>query len=127
MCDTAKGVVMNLCMRIGLSLCVVSLLLVSQAGIGYPEEMPGEALFKQNCSSCHPNGGNILNPKKTLSKKDRETNNIITAADIINKMRNPGPSPTHPQEWAGMKMFDKYKISDDEAQKIADYILTTFK
>jgi len=118
---------MNLCMRIGLSLCVVSLLLVSQAGIGYPEEMPGEALFKQNCSSCHPNGGNILNPKKTLSKKDRETNNIITAADIINKMRNPGPSPTHPQEWAGMKMFDKYKISDDEAQKIADYILTTFK
>jgi len=28
---------------------------------------------------------------------------------------------------AGMKMFDKDKISDDEAQKIAEYILTTFE
>jgi hypothetical protein len=65
--------------------------------------------------------------KKTLSKKDREANNILTAADIIAKMRNPGPAPTHPQEWSGMKMFDKYKISDNEAQKIAEYILTTFK
>lgn len=108
-------------------ICAVSLFLLSLAGLGFTEEMTGEALFKQNCSSCHPNGGNILNPKKTLSKKDREENNIFTAEDIINKMRNPGPSPTHPQEWAGMKMFDKYKITDDEAQKIAEYILTTFK
>jgi cytochrome c6 len=97
------------------------------AGAGIAQEKTGEGLFKSNCSSCHPEGGNILNPKKTLSRKDREANNIVTAADIINKMRNPGPSPTHPQEWAGMKMFDKYMISDDEAQKIADYILTTFK
>ena len=107
-------------------LCAVSLFLISLTGKGFAEEKTGEALFKDNCVSCHPNGGNILNPKKTLSKKDREANNIITAADIINKMRNPGPAPTHPQEWAGMKMFDKYKISDDEAQKIADFILTTF-
>ena len=113
--------------RIFIAIGAVSLFLVSLTGIGFTEEMSGEALFKQNCASCHPNGGNILNPKKTLSKRDREANNVVTAADIINKMRNPGPSPTHPQEWAGMKMFDKYKISDDEAQKIADYILTTFK
>jgi len=107
--------------------CSVVLFLVFLSEAGFSEEKTGEALFQANCSSCHPNGGNILNPKKTLSRKDREANNIITAADIINKMRNPGPVPTHPQEWAGMKMFDKYKISDDEAQKIAEYILTTFK
>ena len=110
--------------------CIVSsvfLFLVSLTGTGFPEEKTGEVLFKANCSSCHPQGGNILNPKKTLSRKDREANNIISAADIINKMRNPGPVPTHPQEWAGMKMFDKYNIPDDEAQKIAEYILATFK
>lgn len=105
----------------------VFLFLVFLTGPGFSEEQTGEALFKANCASCHPEGGNILNAKKTLSKKDREANNIITAADIINKMRNPGPVPTHPQEWAGMKMFDNYKISDDKAQKIAEYILTTFK
>jgi hypothetical protein len=47
--------------------------------------------------------------------------------DIVKKMRNPGPAPTHPQKWAGMTMFDAAKISDDEALKIADYILKTFQ
>jgi len=42
-------------------------------------------------------------------------------------MRNPGPAPTHPQEWSGMKMFDKDKISDEDALKIANYVLETFK
>ena len=114
-------------MRMVFMVCSVFLSVVFLTGIGFPEEKTGEALFKANCASCHPDGGNILNPKKTLSKKDREANNIVTAADIINKMRNPGPVPTHPQEWAGMKMFDKYNIPDDEAQKIAEYILATFK
>jgi len=86
----------------------------------------GESLFMKNCSSCHPDGDNILNRKKTLHKADREANNIFTAEDIIKKMRNPGPAPTHPQEWAGMKMFDKDKISDEDALKIANYILQTF-
>jgi len=107
--------------------CSAFLFVVSLTGIGFSEEKTGEALFKANCASCHPNGGNILNAKKTLSKKDREANNIVTAADIIKKMRNPGPVPDHPQDWAGMKMFDKNKISDDMAQKIAEYILKTFK
>jgi len=86
----------------------------------------GEVLFKTNCSACHPDGDNILNRKKTLHKADREANNIVTAEDIIQKMRNPGPAPTHPQDWAGMKMFDKDKISNEDALKIANYILKTF-
>ncbi len=77
----------------------------------------GEELFKANCSPCHPEGGNIINPKKTLHKKDREANDIRKPADIISKMRNPGP---------GMTQFDKKTISDKDAKAIADYILKTF-
>jgi cytochrome c6 len=115
---------MNITMK---TICTVCLLLILLTGTGYSKEETGEALFNANCASCHPEGGNILNAGKTLNKKDREANDIITAADIINKMRNPGPVPSHPQNWSGMKMFDKYKLSDDKAQKIAEYILTTFK
>ncbi|MGD0281550.1 MAG: c-type cytochrome [Dissulfurispiraceae bacterium] len=77
-----------------------------------------EAAFKERCAVCHPNGGNIINAKKTLHKSDREANNVKTAADIISKMRNPGP---------GMTKFDTKTLPDAEAKKIADYILKTFK
>ncbi len=89
-------------------------------------ETSGEALFKQNCSGCHPAGGNILNPKKTLKQKDLKANGIKSPEAIVKKMRNPGPLPSHPQEWSGMKMFDKNKISDEDAMKIGEYILKTF-
>jgi len=104
----------------------LSLYLVSLSVTGFSAVVTGESLFKDNCSPCHPNGDNILNRKKTLHKADREANKIFTAEDIVKKMRNPGPVPTHPQDWAGMKMFDKDKISDDDALKIANYILKTF-
>lgn len=78
----------------------------------------GEALFKQNCAVCHPDGGNIINPQKTLHKKDRDANNIKSAADIIKTMRNPGP---------GMTLFDAKTISDKDAGEIAEYILKSYK
>ncbi len=90
-------------------------------------EKTGEALFKEHCAACHPNGSNIVNPLKTLHKKDLDANHIETARDIVGKMRNPGPFPTHPQEWAGMRMFDEKTIPDEDALKIADYILKTFR
>ncbi len=105
-------------------ICLVS---VSLFAGDVPGQTSGETLFKEHCASCHPEGGNILNPKKTLHREDREANNIRTADDVIKKMRNPGPYPTHPQDWAGMRMFDQKTISDDNARKIADYILKTFQ
>jgi cytochrome c6 len=90
-------------------------------------ENRGESLFKTHCAVCHPNGGNVLNPKKTLHTKDLRANNITTAEDIVRKIRNPGPFPTHPQDWAGMKRFDKRTIPDDDAMRIAHYILETFR
>jgi len=77
----------------------------------------GEAKFKEQCAVCHPDGGNIINPNKTLLKKDRMTNNIKTEADVVSKMRNPGP---------GMTKFDIKSLSDNDANEIAEYILKTF-
>ena len=82
------------------------------------KKISGEAEFKNHCSVCHPDGGNIINPAKTLHKKDRDANGIKTASDIISKMRKPGP---------GMTEFDKKTIPDKEAKAIANYILKTFK
>ena len=78
----------------------------------------GEALFKEYCYACHPEGGNIINPSKTLNKKDREANNIKKSEDIVRIMRNPGP---------GMPKFDDKTIPDKDAKEIAEYILKTFK
>ena len=75
------------------------------------------ALFKQHCFPCHPDGGNVINPQKTLHKKDREANGVKTAADIVGKMRNPGP---------GMTKFDEQTIPDADAGGIAEYVLKTF-
>lgn len=78
----------------------------------------GEDLFKQHCALCHPDGGNVINPEKTLHKEALESNNIKTPSDIIETMRNPGP---------GMKKFDEETIPDKDAKEIAEYILEMFK
>jgi cytochrome c6 len=77
----------------------------------------GETEFKLYCSACHADGGNIINPAKTLSKADRDKNGIKTAADIIKLMRNPGE---------GMSLFDEKTLPEKDAEKIAEYILKTY-
>jgi cytochrome c6 len=79
---------------------------------------PGEAGFKQHCSVCHPDGGNIINPQKTLHKKALDASKIKSAEDIVKIMRTPPP---------GMTPFDANTVPDKEAKEIADYILSTFK
>jgi cytochrome c6 len=78
----------------------------------------GEALFKEHCAVCHPDGNNIVNPAFKLHGKDLKAHGITRASQIVDKMRNPGP---------GMTRFDKKTISDTDATKIAKYILKTFK
>lgn len=78
----------------------------------------GEALFKQHCTMCHPDGGNIVNPKKTLHAKDLKANRITKPEDIVKVMRTPGP---------GMTPFDAKTIPDKDAMEIARYVLNTFK
>lgn len=83
-----------------------------------PAANKGETLFKQHCEMCHPNGENIVNPKKTLHTKDLKANNITKPEDIVKTMRNPGP---------GMTPFDAKTVPDKDAMEIARYILKTFK
>jgi cytochrome c6 len=78
----------------------------------------GEELFKTHCSSCHPSGGNIINPTKTLQKKALAKNGIKSWQAVVKTMRSPGP---------GMTKFDKGTISDKDARAIAEYVLKTFK
>ncbi|HTG80789.1 MAG TPA: c-type cytochrome [Geobacteraceae bacterium] len=85
---------------------------------GYGGKIDGKKEFEEHCAVCHKDGGNMVNPAKTLSKKDREANGVKSAKDIIDKMRNPGP---------GMTTFDAKTIPDKVAKAIADYILKTFK
>ena len=96
----------------------IAVLVVGASGTAKGAGKTGAALFKQHCSPCHPEGGNNVNPQKTLHKKDREANGVKTASDIMGKMRNPGP---------GMTTFDEKTIPDKDAKEIAKYILKTFK
>ena len=100
-----------------LPLFALAVLVAVTSGTARGEGNNGEALFKQHCSVCHPDGGNIVNPQKTLHKKDREANGVKTTSDIVNKMRNPGP---------GMTQFDEKTIPNKDAAAIAGYILKTF-
>ncbi len=103
---------------LGFAALLVICLTAAYAVAEKASEKSGAALFAANCKVCHPDGGNIINPAKTLHKKDREANHVMTAADIMHRMRNPGP---------GMTKFDEKTISDHDAKEIAEYILKTFK
>ena len=81
------------------------------------EKIDGKKEFEEHCIVCHKDGGNMITPTKTLSKKDRAANGVKSAKDIIKMMRKPG---------AGMTAFDIKTISDKEAKAIAEYILKTF-
>ncbi len=80
-------------------------------------KIDGKKEFEAHCAACHKDGGNIINPAKTLKRSDREANGVKSAKDIMKLMRNPGP---------GMTKFDKKTIPDNEAKAIADYVIKTF-
>jgi cytochrome c6 len=99
---------------------LASIVLVLFLGAGSRVQADGKSggsLFKEHCSLCHPDGGNIVNPKKTLHNKDLEANNIKSKDDIVKLMRKPGP---------GMTTFDVKIIPDKDAREIAEYIMKTF-
>ena len=82
------------------------------------EKVDGKKEFQEHCAACHPNGKNIVNPAKTLSKASLAAHGVKTEKDIVAKMRNPGP---------GMTKFDAKAVPDKEAKAIGEYILKTFK
>jgi len=84
--------------------------------VGQPQT--GEQLFKQFCSSCHPDGGNVSDPDRSLHGSALQKNHITKPEDVIRIMRKPQ---------SRMIRFDVAAISDRDARAIAEYVLKTFK
>ncbi len=91
---------------------------VPSAVPGQQGQSSGEALFRQFCSNCHPDGGNVSDRDRTLHGSVLRRNHITAPEDIIKIMRNP---------ISRMIRFDVETISDKDAQVIAEYVLTTFR
>jgi cytochrome c6 len=82
------------------------------------EIQTGEALFRQFCFNCHPDGGNISDPEKSLHGAALSRNRISKPEDIVKIMRNP---------MARMLPFDEKILSNKDARTIAEYVLSVFK
>lgn len=85
---------------------------------GAVRSQDGEALFRQFCANCHPDGGNVSDPRRSLRGSVLRANHITTADDIVRIMRNP---------ISRMIRFDAATLPDRDALAIAEYVLTTFK
>jgi cytochrome c6 len=92
-------------------LTITALAMTTLAGTALAAGKSGEAVFKEKCAACHPDGGNIINPKATL----RSARNAKVIVDKIRKGGN------------GMTAFDQKAISDAEAKAVAAYIVKNFK
>ncbi len=91
-------------------LTAAALTIAAFAGTAVAEEK-GEALFKEKCASCHPDGGNVMNPKETLK-------GIKDPRKVVKKIRSGG---------GGMPVFDQKAVSDADARAIAAYVVKAFK
>src|ERR1044072_8558487 len=49
----------------------------------------GESLFKQYCAPCHPEGGNISDPQRSLRGPVLRATHIPRPEDIVTIMRHP--------------------------------------
>lgn len=90
-----------------------------QAASNMPgQTQTGEELFKRFCFNCHPDGGNVTDPERTLHGSALRKNHITKPEDIIRIMRKPA---------SRMIRFDPETIPDKEAHIIAEYVLATFR
>jgi mono/diheme cytochrome c family protein len=91
------------------------LLLVSAVFSAETSKNPsGETLFKENCNSCHLNGGNVVKPKEPLKKAPQLKN----FKSFLTQVRKPE---------APMPAFSPAKISDTQAKELYQYILDQVK
>ena len=71
--------------------CIVCCFLPAYA-LEEPAADSGRRLFEKHCAVCHPKGGNVVNPNKTLRKKHLAANGLsIRRTRLVSYMQNPGP------------------------------------
>jgi len=98
-------------MKKSIILATLALSTTLLTSVAFAAPADGEAIFKAKCASCHPDGGNIINPKETLK-------GMKDSKKIVSKIRKGG---------GGMTAFDAKAISDADAKAVAGYIIKTFK
>jgi mono/diheme cytochrome c family protein len=89
---------------------IIGLLVIAGPARGTTAPPSGAQLFKQNCTVCHPQGGNSDNPEVPLKGSPA----LKTFATFLSWIRQPR-SPMPP--------FPPSKISDKQARRLYDYIL----
>ena len=104
--------------RIATVLCAaaicVALLSVGGFGQETAKSKTGEEEFKENCSSCHPNGGNVIKPEDTL----KGSNTLKDFETFLSWIRKPvQPMPT----------FSASQLSEEQARQLYDYIVKASK
>jgi cytochrome c6 len=104
--------------RIGIVLWVgaICIALLSLGGFGQvsAKSKIGEEVFKKNCSSCHPNGGNVIEPEDTI-KGSPKLGDFKTFLSWIRKPVQPMPT------------FSASQISEEQAKQLYDYIVEASK
>jgi cytochrome c6 len=104
--------------RIAIVLCVaaISVALLSFGGFGQvtAKSGVGEEAFQEHCSSCHPNGGNVIEPEDTI-KGSPKLKDFKTFLSWIRKPVQPMPT------------FSASQISEEQARQLYDYIIEASK
>jgi cytochrome c6 len=105
-------------MNVSLTIYFVVLLSTSAIVHAQPGDdiTEGKRLFLKHCAVCHPNGQNVVNPEKTLTKKDLDKNGLGTIDSLVRYLINPGqgmPKLVHENE----------EITKDQAKGVAAYIV----
>jgi hypothetical protein len=86
--------------------------LVSQSSL---KAIPGAGIFRLNCASCHPNGGNVITPNLPLNGS-RMLGDFKTFLNFIRHPKMPDGSE------GAMPAFAESKISDRQAQRLYQFI-----
>jgi cytochrome c6 len=104
--------------RIAIVVCVgaICVALLSVGGFGQvsAKSKIGEEEFNKNCSSCHPNGGNVIEPEDTI-KGSPKLGDFKTFLSWIRKPVQPMPA------------FSASQISEERARQLYDYIVEASK
>ncbi len=87
--------------------------LIIAASIAIAGSAGANDVFKKNCAACHKEGGNIMNPEKTLTKDALEKNGVNSVA-AVKKIISEGKAPM--PAFAG-------KLDDKQIDEVAAYVI----
>ena len=74
----------------------------------------GKAIFDANCSSCHMQGGNMMAPDKTLSKKDLKKHSKYSEEAIYQLLK---------EGVKGTAMMSFEHLGEDKLRAVTDYVM----